>query len=199
MRLNETTNEQRPSTNPSADLLEDRHISDLPHGGEKALAELYELSKSAVYGFAMSILKNHYDAEDVMQETFLKIYAAAENYTARGKPMAWILTITRNLALMKLREARNKDAPLETFHHLPGAEEKGASESVLDRMVLENVMDILTDEERQIITLHAISGLKHREIAEIIQIPLSTSLSKYRRGLAKLKKSLKNTQGGYER
>lgn len=57
-------------------------------------------------------------------------------------------------------------------------------------MVLETAFQVLSREECQIIVLHAVSGLKHREISEVLQIPLSTVLSKYNRGIKKLRKQL---------
>ena len=51
-------------------------------------------------------------------------------------------------------------------------------------------MTVLSEEERQIVLLHAVSGMKHRELSELLELPLSTVLSKYARALAKLKKAL---------
>ena len=60
-----------------------------------ALAALYRQTKASVFGYALSLLKNPYDAEDVLHDCFVSIYSAAEGYVSSGKPMAWILTITR--------------------------------------------------------------------------------------------------------
>ena len=79
-------------------------IVELSSGNTEALERLYVKTKSAVYGFALSILKNTHQAEDVLQDTYLKILASADSYTPKGKPMAWIMTVTKNLALMKIRE-----------------------------------------------------------------------------------------------
>ena len=59
-----------------------------------------------------------------------------------------------------------------------------------DRIVLEIAFQVLSQEECQIIVMHAVSGLRHREISELLHIPLSTVLSKYRRGLKKLRRQL---------
>ena len=67
-------------------------------GDKEALAALYEQTHAAVYGFALSILKNAQDAEDVLQDTYIQVWKAAENYVSAGKPLSWIFTITRNLA-----------------------------------------------------------------------------------------------------
>ena len=94
-----------------APALEDSLILRVAQGDTQAFSELYLRVHKAVYGFALSIVKNQHDAEDVMQDTFLKVDAAAGSYQSKGKPMAWVLTIARNLALEKLRERR--DVPLE--------------------------------------------------------------------------------------
>ena len=60
-----------------------------------------------------------------------------------------------------------------------------------DRQVLQEALARLEPEERQVILLHAISGLKHREIAQLLERPLSTVLSKYHRGLKKMKALMK--------
>ena len=90
--------------------ISDALINQIAMGNKEALRELYEKTSSAVYGFALSILANQHDAQDVMQELYVKVYENAPQYVCRGKPMAWLLTITRNLSLMKLgkRGALNK-------------------------------------------------------------------------------------------
>ncbi len=164
-------------------------IESISKGDKEALAELYEAAKAAVYGFALSVLRNASDAEDVMQDTFVRIYTA--EYKPRGKPMAWILTVTRNLCLMKLRAGKRTETLDESAWETPDPRDHTGTWT--DRIVLNAAMTVLTDEERQIVILHAVSGLKHREIASLLQIPLSTALSKYRRALSKLRKQLEET------
>ena len=64
------------------------------------------------------------------------------------------------------------------------------SDAVLDRMVLETAMNVLDAEERQIVVLHAMTGFRHREIAEILDLPTGTVLSKYNRALKKMRKEM---------
>ena len=82
-------------------------IKNIGEGDKEALSTLYEQTKTAVYGFSLSILKNTHEAEDVLQEVYIKIYENASVYQSKGNPLAWILTITKNLSLMKLRKNRN--------------------------------------------------------------------------------------------
>ena len=164
----------------------DKFIKRIAQGDKNALADLYHETKSSIYGVALSMTKNTADAEDILQETYLKIWANADSYKAKGTPMAWVLTITKNLALMKLREKkRHQDLEPEQWDmefHIPDS--AGNTE---DRHLLEAALNILNEEERQIILLHAVSGLKFREIGELMGIGLSTVLSKYHRALKKLK------------
>ena len=67
---------------------------------------MYSAYRGLMFHVANRVLQNTQDAEDVLHDCYLQIYSAAAKYQASGKPMAWILTITRNLCLLKLRERR---------------------------------------------------------------------------------------------
>lgn len=163
----------------------DRCLFGIANEDSNALAELYDCTSASVYAFALSILKNTQDAEDVLHDCYLQIYSAAPRYQSSKKPMAWILTIARNLCLLKLRERRKTaDIPPENWEpYLEACE----TVSLEDRLILIECMELLSDEERQIVILHAVAGFKHRETAKFLALPLSTVLSKYNRAIKKLK------------
>ena len=157
-------------------------------GDMAAFEEFYRQTERTVYAFVLSTLKNHDDALDVVQDTYLKIRAAAHLYKPMGKPMAWVFTIARNLSVSKIRSKQKNDSITLTdmendlnFSYVSDPE---------DRLVLQTALKILSSEETEIILLHAISGFTHREIAKSLEMKLSTVLSKYHRGLKKLKKYL---------
>lgn len=160
----------------------------LGQGDQSALEELYHRSRTAVYGLALSYLKHTQDAEDVTQDAFVRIWENAPRYRPQGTPLAWILAVARNLSLMKLRE-RGKVQEME-----PEEWERLAADSPLvtaeDKQVLQAALSGLSDEERRVVVLHAVTGWKHREIAQLLELPLATVLSKYRRALQKLKNTL---------
>lgn len=162
-------------------------LLDMTRGDQEALAQLYHRTRTAVFGLALSYLKNRHDAEDVTQDTFVRAWENAPSYCPQGKPMAWLLTITRNLSLMKLREKDRTESLPEEDWALPGPDDALTTE---DRTVLSAAMSVLEDEEQRIVLLHAVTGLKHREIAESLSLPLSTVLSKYHRALKKLRRKL---------
>lgn len=154
-----------------------------------ALTILYNNTSSLVYGFALSIVKNHHLAEDIMQDTYIKIYNSASSYKEDGKLISWILTIVRNMCLMKLRESNNKNIMDESLIHNT-IDPFDHYKHVENKMMLEICLNYLNDEERQIVMLYAISGLKHKEISELLDISLSTILSKYNRALKKIRKHM---------
>ena len=164
----------------------DQYISDIAqNGGHTALEQLYLSIKDAVFGYALSILKNSHDAEDVLHDCCIAVYQSAHQYRPTGKPMAWILTITRNLCLGKLRgRSRVSQLPEEDWEPFLKSNERISME---DRVVLERCLHELQDDEREILLLHVFSEMKHREIVELTGRPLSTVLSKYHRALKKLR------------
>ena len=175
------------NTGSSPEALE-LYLAKIVEKDTQALADLYRSTNAAVYAFALSILKNPHDAEDALHDCYVQIFANAASYHAAGKPMAWIMTITRNLCMQKFRERRkSSDIPQEDWDRYLDAQEDASQE---DRLVLRECLQQLSDDERQIVTLHAVNGFKHREIAELLQLPLPTVLSKYHRALKKLKKFL---------
>ena len=169
------------ATPPEEEKL-DALLAALAAGEKEALAGLYEETRTPVYAFAFSILKNHTDAEDVLQDTYVRLYHAAGSYRSEGKPMAYILTVTRNLCYQRLREhSRRPEALPEELEGLP------ETATVEDRVLLQACLDRLTDGERQVVTLHAVAGFRHREIAALLGMSLSGVLSRYHRAIHKLR------------
>lgn len=172
----------------------DRCILDIAReGGQAALEQLYLCTKDAIYGYALSILKNTHDAEDVLHDCYISIYQTAHSYVSAGKPMAWIFTITRNFCLSKIRSRSHfTEVPEEDWEWYLESNDQVSPE---DRIVLEDCLRSLEDDEREILLLHVLSGMKHREIAELLKRPLSTILSKYHRALKKMRALLEKEDG----
>ena len=155
-------------------------------GGEReALAELYQRTRSAVYGLALSYLKNAQDAQDLTQDVYVQVWDCAAQYRPTGSPMGWLLAVCRNLCLTRLRrEERHAALSEEEWDAIP-ARECGLDAD--ERALLQGALASLADEERRIVLLHAVTGLKHREIAVLLDLPLHTVLSKYHRALKKMR------------
>lgn len=169
-------------------VVDDTLIMKIATGDTDALRQLYENVSGNIYGFALSITKNTHDAEDVLQETFVKVYSKACEYIPQGKPLAWIFTIARNLCLTKMREKARTSALDESR---PQDLDFSSVHDVEHKILLEMLFKVLNDEEKQILLLHSVNGMKHREIASFMNISLNTALSKYHRAIKKLKAAVK--------
>ena len=160
-------------------------------GDREAFRRLYELTAKGIYSYALSILKHPQDAEEVMQDTYLTAWNQVKRYESEGKPMAWLLTIARNLCYMRLR--KQKEHPYISYEDLE-SEEPGELcsniELAPEKQMLLDALAVLGEDERNIVLLHDAGNMKHREIAEYLGLPLSTVLSKYRRALKRLQKLL---------
>lgn len=169
----------------------DNAIYGIANGEEGALRSLYELSSSAIYAYALTVTGNCYDAQDVMQDTFIKVYDAAPNYISQGKPMSWLLRIAKNLCFDKFRQqARQTNISDEQLEQQLCATDADAT----DRLVVMSCLRQLDRDERTIVVMHAVGGVKHREIAAELNLPLNTVLSKYRRALVKLQNIIEGEQ-----
>ena len=172
---------------------EDRHelqqlLIHIAGGEREALAELYRRTRAAVYGLALSYLKNAHDAQDLTQDVYVQVWDRAEQYRLIGSPMGWLLAVCRNLCLMRLRrEERHAALSEEEWDAIP-AQEYGLDAD--ERALLQGALAVLGEEERRIVLLHAVTGLKHRELAALLELPLPTVLSKYHRALKKMRSFL---------
>ncbi len=162
---------------------------------KEAFRDFYSLTERTLYGYILSIVKNPEDTLDILHDTYIKIRSSAHLYKPLGKPLAWVFTIARNLSMTRLRREAliSPELPVEmenslSFSYVTDLE---------DRLVLQGVLKLLDEDERTIIILHAISGMKFTEIANNLSKPISTVMSRYHRALKKLKKHLKE-QGGVD-
>ncbi|MDP4088859.1 MAG: RNA polymerase sigma factor [Bacillota bacterium] len=166
----------------------DKLIIETSKGNLDSLEKLYRDLGPAVFGLALSILRSRPLAEDVLQDTFVRVKLAAGTYKPGTNGRAWILTIARNTAISIIRSSRHETQVEE----LEAVESDGIDhmQKSIDSIILRETLSILDEQERQIVLLHAVKDLKHREIAKITDIPLGTVLWKYRRAIKKMSKYL---------
>lgn len=163
-------------------------------GDDQAFTELYYASYKELFGFLLSLTKNKEDAEDLLQNTYIKIRNGSHLYKKQGTPMTWMCAIAKNQYLDFVRKyGKNRSTDFGEVENYVSEGMSGISDDasgVENRMILEYAFSILGEQERTIVILHMINGLKHREIAELTGLPLSTVLSKYNRSLKKMKESI---------
>lgn len=157
----------------------------ISRGDNDAFAELYDKTKCGVFSFLYSYLQNYEDTCDILQNVYLKIKLNIDKYVPGSNGRAWILQIAKNLALNEIY-ARKRTVDIDTV------------EVCADAQFSEGIMEImqktLSEEEQRIVTMHAIWGFKHKEIADQLNCPTGTVTSKYKRSIAKLKSALKEAE-----
>ena len=186
------TGEAAPQSSQRQINIDENIFSRIGNGDNDAFEELYLATERTIYAYTLSIMKNPEDTRDIVQETYLKIRSSAHLYKKMGKPLAWMFTISKNLCKNALRNqnktAYSEDLNIEDDIRFSYITDKS------DRYVLQSALKILSLEEQQILLLHAVSGMKHHEIAKNLEIPLSTALSKYHRAIKKLKNHLSQSE-----
>jgi len=148
-------------------------ILDGCRNGERiAQRALYDQYKSQMYTLAYRITGNFEDAEDVLQEGFLKVFRSIDNFRGESKAGTWIHTIMARSALARVKN-KMQFTDLEI---LPEVADESNYLSV-DSEYLEKAILALPDGYRSIFTLYEIEGFKHREIADMLEISENTSKS----------------------
>ena len=169
----------------------DHALKQIAHGDNDAFGRLYTETKRGVYAFLFSYFKSSADCEDAMQTTYLKIKQNIGQYKAGSNGLAWILQIAKNTALNEIRKNSNYIG----WQAESAVGEMDDYESLETRSALTSVMRrVLDEEEQRILILHVIWGYKHKEIATILQRPLGTITSKYKRAADKLKVAWKEEE-----
>ena len=167
-------------------------ILEMAGGNIDAMGELYELAGSSVYSYAMSKTADPSLSEDITHDTFVRMYKYARRYTPMGKPMAWIISIELNI----IRRGFNRASRVVYSDELEErSDESDIAGDLIRNEFIADLLHILSPDEREIVILHAVSGLKHREIAKLLGMPLATVLSKYSRAIKKLKKHAEGKEG----
>ena len=163
----------------------DRALRRLATGDRSALERIYELYGRLIYSVAYTVVENIADAEDVLQETMIQLVRYAHRYQPNSSPRAYILTITRHIAIDLVRK-RKPQASLEE------AGDRSSDDGLLEAVEVLDMLRRLSEEERQAVTLHLYAGLSHKEVAKVLEITPSAAEKKYQRALAKLKKHYEN-------
>lgn len=171
----------------------ERLIERIGQGEPSCMEELYSHMAAPVFGYSLSMLGDRQDAEDVLHDCVVRIYLSAGKYVPKGKPLAWIIRIARNLCIDRIRE-RKRAEPSETVSERILQEYPLADAE--DGLMLQSFLSLLAPEDRRIIALHASAGFTFREIAKEMGMKAPTVMSRYRRAMIKLRKEI--GEGGEE-
>ncbi len=169
-------------------LLEKHIVELLQERNEKAISLLYENYSDTLYGVAFKVVKDEMLAQDVLQESFIKIWKKAETYDpTKAKLFTWLFRITRNTAIDKLRSGKSKsDKEIQidvSDVHNVGIE--GLNPDLMD--IRENLKKI---DSKYKIVLEALffESMTQQEASDELEIPLGTIKSRLKIGLRELRK-----------
>ena len=162
---------------------------------EHALAALFARRAPMVLALAIRILGEIPPAEDVVQETFLRVWTRAHTFdSAKGKVISWVWGIAHNLSIDFVR--RHPRADLLVGNPSPLQDTDEAAFDALRRSQVRSAIAELPEEQREVIEMSYFRGLTRREIAEATGKPLGTVNTRARLGLQKLRTALK--EAGFE-
>lgn len=169
-------------------------IAAVARGEEEAFYKLYLLFKDQVYNVSLSYLQNEQDAEDVLQEVFIKIYQSLDTFKHQSSLNTWIYRITINTALDFLRRKKRSSifnyspkyqVNIPTFDH-PGV----LLENKENARILFKVIHTLSANQKTVFILSYIEGLPRQEIADIMQLSLKAIESLLQRAKSNLRNKL---------
>lgn len=157
-------------------------------GDEDSFAQFYDATNKSIYSFVYTFVKHKETAEDIAQETFIKIRQNIQTYRYGTNPSAWFFQIAKNLSLDYLKKY-SKQTNIDITEIELVDNKKNETDN---KLFLHDMMNkYLSQEEREIFLLHVIHGYKHREIAKFMNQPLGTILWKYNTAKKTLKQKIK--------
>lgn len=167
-------------------------ITNIAYRKIDALSDLYRLTKSAIYGYALSFLQNHSDAKIVLHSTFLSIWVSAYMYTGQGKPMSWIMMIAKNhcFKIMRNRKWYSNLYSSENTSNKPN----NLILSIEESAVLDCYLNTLEDNEREVAVLSVILGFSTVDIANFLNLPIFKIITLKNSAFKKLKKVCSTNQ-----
>lgn len=171
-------------------------VSRLTSGDQQAMSELYDRFSGAILGVIMKIITDQAVAEDVLQETMLKIWNNINSFdTSKGRLFTWMINIARNQSIDKTRSKgfknSSQNSSLEDSVYV--SETVPSAGASVDTMDVHNWLLHLPEENRQLMRLAYFMGYTQEEISKELNMPLGTVKTKIRNSLIVLRKKLNVT------
>jgi RNA polymerase sigma-70 factor (ECF subfamily) len=163
-------------------------------GDKRAQMQLYQTFYKRIYNSCFRILKDRCEAEDAMQESFLKAFSKLDKYDTQIPFEAWIVRIAVNTSIDKLRKNRPEFVDFNE-NALPDGIDDDNDEMEFNEGRIQQIraaIEHLPDSDRLIVSLYLMEGYDHEEIADILNIRHGTVRVQYMRAKRKMMKFIKN-------
>jgi len=172
-------------------MSEDELVLSLQHREKIAVEALYDMYSASLFGVISRIINDTAIAEDVLQETFVKIWHSFSSYsTEKGRLFTWMVNIARNLAIDKIRskDFKNQNKNQEIENNVTFIDEQRNTVYKPELTGVKDLVQKLKPEQKQIIDLVYFKGYTHVEAAEELGIPLGTIKTRLRVAIQELRK-----------
>jgi len=172
-------------------LSEEELVRALANREKIAVEALYDMYSSSLFGVISRIVIETETAEDVLQETFVKIWHSFSSYsTEKGRLFTWMVNIARNLAIDKIRskDFKNQGKNRELENNVTFIDEQRNTVYKPELLGIKELVGTLKPEQKAIIDLVYFKGYTHVEAAEELDIPLGTIKTRLRMAIQLLRK-----------
>jgi RNA polymerase sigma-70 factor, ECF subfamily len=159
-----------------------------------AIATLYDRHARMLYSLIVRILRDRSEAEDVLQDVFVRAWTRVETYNRDlGSPLAWLIRIARNRAIDRLRARDVRERSAEDVPKPPEAASPEATAVLSERQrAVKRALDVLTPDQRALIECAYFRGLSQTELAAEFGLPLGTVKTRIRTGMQALRRELQH-------
>lgn len=158
-------------------------------GNRKSQKELYELLAPKLYPICLKFFKKNPDAEDVLQEGFIKLFNNLHKYRGEGSFEGWVRRIFVNTCIQYYRSLKPLAINSSDIEEVLPCFEKSALDNLYEKDVI-HLTNELSNGYRTVFSLYAVEGYSHKEISELLGISESTSKSQYLRAKASMRQMI---------
>lgn len=172
-------------------LSEEELVLALKNREKIAIEALYDMYSSSLYGVISRIITETAIAEDVLQETFVKIWHSFSTYNAeRGRLFTWMVNIARNLAIDKIRskDYKNQNKNQELENNVTFIDEQRNTVYNPELLGVKDLVETLKPDQKSIVELVYFKGYTHVEAADELGVPLGTIKTRLRMAIMQLRK-----------
>jgi RNA polymerase sigma-70 factor, ECF subfamily len=159
-----------------------------------AIATLYDRHARMLYSLIVRILRDRSEAEDVLQDVFVRAWTRVETYNRDlGSPLAWLIRIARNCAIDRLRSRDVRERSVEDVPKPEPTESPEQSAVLSERQrAVKRALDVLIPDQRRLIECAYFRGLSQTELAAEFGLPLGTVKTRIRTGMHALRRELQH-------
>ncbi|SMO78986.1 RNA polymerase sigma-70 factor, ECF subfamily [Thalassovita litoralis] len=162
-------------------------------GDREAFSLLYDATSSKLFGVCLRVLNNRAEAEDALQDVFVKVWNKADRYKAGGySPMTWLITLARNTAIDRLRARKTGNVDIDDVHDLSDGSPTPEAEAIAssERKRLNDCFEELESDKSEAVRRAYLDGDSYKDLAARYDVPLNTMRTWLRRSLMTLKDCL---------